>query len=163
MRLHLFLILYSLFLCSGHAITSEITVKKVQTEETQDTNPLDDADKEWIQVMSEFTLTNQFGSLPPLQELDLDQINYDPYIPMSTTELKERPYVCDYCEKRFKRISHRTRHVETKHSVAMNFACLLCHKRMNRADNVIQHVRKVHNQILQDDRHTSVDQYVIKI
>lgn len=98
-----------------------------------------------------------------LNEQDLENIKYDPFVAIPKAILETRPFLCDFCDERFKRTNHRKRHIESKHMNLYKYVCTICQKKMTRADNMIQHIRCVHALILKQNSHLTHDMFLAKM
>lgn len=59
----------------------------------------------------------------------------------SLTDDPSKTFVCDLCNRRFRRQEHLKRHYRSLHTQEKPFQCKECGKRFSRSDNLIQHVR----------------------
>jgi hypothetical protein len=71
-------------------------------------------------------------------------------------EDKEKTFVCDHCQRRFRRQEHLKRHFRSLHTREKPFKCDECGKKFSRSDNLSQHARthskkdRDHSQTLDD-------------
>lgn len=54
-------------------------------------------------------------------------------------------YLCNLCQRRFKRHEHLKRHFRSLHTFEKPYNCDICHKKFSRSDNLNQHL-KIHKQ-----------------
>ncbi|KAL6454236.1 MNL1 Transcriptional regulator MNL1 [Candida maltosa Xu316] len=54
-------------------------------------------------------------------------------------------YLCNLCQRRFKRQEHLKRHFRSLHTFEKPYDCSICHKKFSRSDNLNQHL-KIHKQ-----------------
>lgn len=54
-------------------------------------------------------------------------------------------FVCEHCDRRFKRQEHLKRHFRSLHTGEKPFECKICQKKFSRTDNLNQHLR-IHRQ-----------------
>jgi hypothetical protein len=59
----------------------------------------------------------------------------------SLTEDPSKTFVCDVCNRRFRRQEHLKRHVRSLHTHDKPFECNECGKKFSRSDNLSQHAR----------------------
>ena len=59
----------------------------------------------------------------------------------SLTEDPSKTFVCDICNRRFRRQEHLKRHVRSLHTHDKPFECNECGKKFSRSDNLSQHMR----------------------
>ena len=59
----------------------------------------------------------------------------------SLTEDPSKTFVCDVCNRRFRRQEHLKRHVRSLHTHDKPFECHECGKKFSRSDNLSQHAR----------------------
>jgi hypothetical protein len=59
----------------------------------------------------------------------------------SLTEDPSKTFVCDICNRRFRRQEHLKRHYRSLHTQEKPFECHECGKRFSRSDNLAQHAR----------------------
>ena len=59
----------------------------------------------------------------------------------SLTEDPSKTFVCDICNRRFRRQEHLKRHVRSLHTHDKPFECHECGKKFSRSDNLSQHAR----------------------
>jgi 5-methylcytosine-specific restriction endonuclease McrA len=59
----------------------------------------------------------------------------------SLTEDPSKTFVCDLCNRRFRRQEHLKRHVRSLHTQDKPFECHECGKKFSRSDNLSQHAR----------------------
>jgi 5-methylcytosine-specific restriction endonuclease McrA len=59
----------------------------------------------------------------------------------SLTEDPSKTFVCDICNRRFRRQEHLKRHVRSLHTHDKPFECNECGKKFSRSDNLSQHAR----------------------
>ncbi|OAA67520.1 cutinase G-box binding protein [Cordyceps fumosorosea ARSEF 2679] len=59
----------------------------------------------------------------------------------SLTEDPSKTFVCDLCNRRFRRQEHLKRHYRSLHTQEKPFACNNCGKKFSRSDNLAQHAR----------------------
>ncbi|KAI1767545.1 hypothetical protein GGR53DRAFT_518331 [Hypoxylon sp. FL1150] len=59
----------------------------------------------------------------------------------SLTEDPSKTFVCDVCQRRFRRQEHLKRHYRSLHTVEKPYSCHECGKRFSRSDNLAQHSR----------------------
>lgn len=59
----------------------------------------------------------------------------------------EKPFACSWCDARFTRKEHRTRH-EQAHFPKRQFKCPTCHKVFLRKDVLVRHARSMHDSTL---------------
>jgi len=59
----------------------------------------------------------------------------------SLTEDPSKTFVCDICNRRFRRQEHLKRHYRSLHTQEKPFECSDCGKRFSRSDNLAQHAR----------------------
>ncbi|KAL2018882.1 hypothetical protein VTK56DRAFT_307 [Thermocarpiscus australiensis] len=59
----------------------------------------------------------------------------------SVTEDPSKTFVCDLCNRRFRRQEHLKRHYRSLHTQEKPFECSECGKKFSRSDNLAQHAR----------------------
>jgi hypothetical protein len=59
----------------------------------------------------------------------------------SLTEDPSKTFVCDLCNRRFRRQEHLKRHYRSLHTQEKPFECNECGKKFSRSDNLAQHAR----------------------
>ncbi|KAI0160368.1 hypothetical protein GGR57DRAFT_457396 [Xylariaceae sp. FL1272] len=59
----------------------------------------------------------------------------------SLTEDPSKTFVCELCNRRFRRQEHLKRHYRSLHTQDKPFKCSECHKSFSRSDNLAQHAR----------------------
>jgi len=59
----------------------------------------------------------------------------------SLTEDPSKTFVCDICNRRFRRQEHLKRHYRSLHTADKPFECNECGKKFSRSDNLAQHAR----------------------
>ncbi|KAI0974574.1 hypothetical protein F4678DRAFT_470553 [Xylaria arbuscula] len=59
----------------------------------------------------------------------------------SLTEDPSKTFVCELCNRRFRRQEHLKRHYRSLHTQDKPFECLECGKKFSRSDNLAQHAR----------------------
>ncbi|KAL2134027.1 hypothetical protein VTI74DRAFT_1191 [Chaetomium olivicolor] len=59
----------------------------------------------------------------------------------SLTEDPSKTFVCDICNRRFRRQEHLKRHYRSLHTQEKPFECTECGKKFSRSDNLAQHAR----------------------
>lgn len=59
----------------------------------------------------------------------------------SLTEDPTKTFVCDLCNRRFRRQEHLKRHYRSLHTMEKPFECHECGKKFSRSDNLAQHAR----------------------
>lgn len=59
----------------------------------------------------------------------------------SLTEDPSKTFVCDLCNRRFRRQEHLKRHYRSLHTQEKPFECSECGKKFSRSDNLVQHAR----------------------